>query len=344
MPVNISSQGNGLYKNGTAIPNSSRPTILSNNKPKSNNLPKANNIKPKVNNVMKPNNIKPKVNNVPKNTPTTKKNNVKPYNPYPGYSTYGYGTPGYSSTYGYGNPGYSSYGYPGYSSYGYGYPGYSSYSSYGYGYPGYGYGSLFGYNPMYGYYGNSYSGLGLGLGLGLGSNYLYGNQYSTPVTVSVGQAGIAAGPSVIKQAPAVPSVAIGTSTPAPTQAPAQALAPAQAAAQASYGSAPAAAAATITPPPDYYAIMGVPRTSKTADITKSYTTIKAAMAKIPAKAGQNSGKELEDAYSTLSDATKRKAYDAQVDAWVKEHPPVPAKANAKPVGAGKKRRTRRRRV
>jgi DnaJ-class molecular chaperone len=101
------------------------------------------------------------------------------------------------------------------------------------------------------------------------------------------------------------------------------------------------------PPPDYYAILGVPRTSTNASIKTAYTTIKTAMAKIPAKAGMNSGnKDLEAAYATLSDATKRKAYDKEVDEWVKAHPPIPSKPNAaaaKP-GGRKGRQTRRRRV
>ena len=199
---------------------------------------------------------------------------------------------------------------------------------------------MFGYNPLYGYYGNSYGGVGLGLGLGLGANYLYGNQYSQPVTVSAGQAGIAAGPSVVRQpAAAIPAFSqnpgAGVSVPGVPQA------------------APTAAAAagptqpTIMPPPDYYAILGVPRTSTNAAIKTAYTTIKTAMAKIPAKAGVNSGnKDLDAAYATLSDATKRKAYDTEVDGWVKAHPPIPSKPNATvPKAAGKKKRqTRRRRV
>jgi len=325
-------QANGPLINSTAIPyRNSLAKGNSNNSKKLINIGKGN-----ANNSKKPINIgKGNANNKPKSPTTpnlrspTTPNLRSPYSPhtdvYPGYTTgWGYGNPGY------GYPGYSSYGYPGYSSYGY--PGYSSYS-YGYGYPGY---SMFGYNPLLGYYGNSYSGVGLGLGLGLGANYLYGNQYSQPVTVSTEQAGIVAGPSVIRQ-PA-------TTVPAFSQNPGLATVPAL-----PQATAPAAAPAqpTIMPPPDYYAILGVPRTSTNSAIKTAYTTIKTAMAKIPTKAGTNSGnKDLEAAYATLSDATKRKVYDTEVDEWVKAHPPIPSKSNASvPKTAGmKKRQTRRRRA
>ena len=243
--------------------------------------PNVSNAKPEKAN-QKPNAVlAQQLNKAPANKPVLNKSAVVNRNSMKG--------PSIHETIIYQNPGYG-YGYPGAYGYStYGYPGYG----YGYTYPGY---SMFGYPT---YFGSTFSGLELGLGLGLGAGYLYGQKQTQPIYVNPG---IAAGPQVAVQQP------LAQQPLAQQQVQKQPLAQKQQVAQ--------------QPPPDYYTALGVKRNANVNSIKKSYTALKNAIAKQPTKPGINTLKtSVNAAYDTLTNVTKRKAYNTQVDDWVKTHIP-----------------------